>query len=165
VPRPNLRPSARAIIIDETDRILLCRLEYRRSADSLVVWVSPGGGLEPGESLVEALRRELREEVGFHLETEPPHVWHQEVVAQDRVPGYDGIINDFFLIRTSAFVPRGTLTDEQLAAEHMTGARWWALAEIASYTGPHLFGPRDLGTRLATLLSAGPPAEPIQLGL
>ncbi|HYK29561.1 MAG TPA: NUDIX hydrolase [Streptosporangiaceae bacterium] len=165
MPRPNLRPSARAIILDQDDRILLCRLEYRRSASSLVVWVPPGGGVEPGESLVDALRRELDEEVGFKLEVDPPHVWHEEVVAQDRVPGYDGIINDFFLVRTATFVPRGAMTDEELAAENVTGAAWWSLAEIAGYEGPDLFGPRDLGARLATLLSAGPPSEPIRLGL
>jgi hypothetical protein len=38
------------------------------------VWVAPGGGVEPGEPALTALRRELLEEVGLVLGTDPPHV-------------------------------------------------------------------------------------------
>jgi len=33
-------------------------------------------------------------------------VWHQEIVSIN-VPGYDGVANDYFLVRTPAFTPRG----------------------------------------------------------
>lgn len=129
------------------------------------MWSTPGGGIEPGESQLTALRRELMEEVGLELTADPPHVWHQEVVQAGGIDGYDGWMNDFFLVRTTAFTARGTMSDAELAAENVTGTRWWSLAEIAAYAGPDLFGPRELGTMLATLLRDGAPAAPVVLGL
>jgi 8-oxo-dGTP diphosphatase len=80
----NLRHSARAVILDEDDRILLCRFTTPHPAvpaDARIVWAAPGGGVEPGETLLAALRRELHEEVGLTIDDNPAHVWHQEVVA------------------------------------------------------------------------------------
>jgi 8-oxo-dGTP pyrophosphatase MutT (NUDIX family) len=165
----NLRCSARAIILDEGDRILLCRFVFPHPAvpgPAKAVWAAPGGGIESGEDRLTALRRELREEIGLEITAAPPHVWHQVVVAAGHAAGYDGIVNDYFLIRTNHFEPRGELADGQLArAENLVAFRWWQFSEIAGYTGPDLFSPRDLAASLAELLTAGTPAEPAQLGL
>jgi len=112
------------------------------------------------------LRRELREETGLVVSADPPHVWHQEVVAADHAPGFDGIINDYFLVCVNHFQPRGELTDDQLAAqENLAGFRWWHLSEITGHTGSELFSPRDLTTPLTALLTRGMPDQPVQLGL
>ncbi len=97
---------------------------------------------------------------------DPPHVWHRVVLAADHAPGFDGIVNDYFLVRVTRFEPRGEFTDDQLAVdEHLAGFRWWQLSEISEYTGPDLFSPRDLATLLTDLLTCGIPAEPLALGL
>ncbi|MFE7134409.1 NUDIX hydrolase [Streptomyces sp. NPDC057638] len=162
-PSLRLRHSVRAIVLDEDDRVLLCRFAIPEPAGT-VVWAAPGGGIEPGESPLAALRRELKEEVGLDLTTDPPHVWHREVVAAGHVAGYDGAVHDYFLVRTAAFTPRGTLSDDQLAAENISGLRWWHPSEIAAYTGTDLFAPRDLATPLRELLTSGVPARPVRLG-
>ncbi|MFC4070424.1 NUDIX domain-containing protein [Actinoplanes subglobosus] len=162
---PELRRAVRAIILDEDDRILLCRFVPPHPVvpeQATAVWSAPGGGIEPGEDSLTALRRELREEIGLVITTEPPHVWHQTVMAAGRAPG---IINDYFLVRTGHFQPRGDLTDDQLAGEHLAGFRWWRVTDIAAYAGSELFSPRDLTTPLTALLTAPPPDHPIPLGL
>jgi ADP-ribose pyrophosphatase YjhB (NUDIX family) len=58
---PRIRVSA---ILRWQGRILLCRHEKGGKP----VWLLPGGGVNSGETLAEALARELREEVGV----EPP---------------------------------------------------------------------------------------------
>ncbi|MGI5447449.1 NUDIX domain-containing protein [Streptomyces sp. CA-243310] len=161
-----LRHSVRAIVLDEEDRVLLCRFLLREPAGALVLWAAPGGGLDPGEGPIDALRRELREEVGLALTGgDPPHAWHQEVLRPDISRGYDGVVNDYYLVRVASFTPRGELTDEELAAENITGTRWWRASEVVGYRGPDLFAPRDLGAPLTALLTGGAPDRPVRLGL
>lgn len=160
----NLRRSVRAIVIDEKNRVLLCRFTIPDSA-GLVVWAAPGGGIECGETPIAALRRELLEEVGLTVGADPPHVWHQQVVAPGHAAGYDGVVNDYFLVRTVSFMPCGALSVEELAAENIDGFRWWRLREISGYRGSDLFSPRDLATPLAELIAGEIPAKPVPLGL
>jgi 8-oxo-dGTP diphosphatase len=160
----SLRRAVRAVVLDEDDRILLCRLAIPEPIGT-VVWVTPGGGVERGETPFAALRRELLEEVGLAVGTEPPHVWHQHVVGAEHVAGHDGVVNDYFLVRTASFHPRGAMSDDELAAEYIDGFRWWHLSDIAGYRGSDLFSPRDLATPLAALIADGVPATPVSLGL
>ncbi|MFI6938674.1 NUDIX domain-containing protein [Streptomyces sp. NPDC050418] len=159
---PNLRRTARGVVLDEKDNILLCRFARKKGP---VVWSTPGGGVEPGETVQEALRRELHEEVGLAVEGEPPHVWIREVIDPGYGVGYDGALHHYFLVRTRSFSPAGALSEEQLAAEGITGFRWWSLAEIVAHPGPSVFAPRRLGAELGALLRDGPPDEPTLMGL
>ena len=163
----NLRPAVRAIILDEHDHVLLCRFDLPHPAvptGATVVWAAPGGGIEVGEQPLEALRREMLEETGLQLAEDPPHVWHQVVVAHDHAEGYDGVVNDYFLVRTARFEPRGALSDDDLAAEHIGALRWWSPADLAAYDGPDLFSPRDLAAALDALLHGDVPLTPVNMG-
>jgi 8-oxo-dGTP pyrophosphatase MutT (NUDIX family) len=57
----------RAVVIDEERRIFLVRHTYVRG------WHLPGGGVEPGETALSALARELVEEGNIEL-TAPPRL-------------------------------------------------------------------------------------------
>ena len=160
----SLRRSVRAVVLDEDDRVLLCRLAVPGLVGT-AVWVTPGGGVERGETPFAALRRELLEEIGLAVDAEPPHVWHQQLAGAEHAEGHDGVVNDYFLIRTASFRPRGSMSDDELAAEYIVGFRWWYLPDIAGYRGSDLFSPRDLATPLATLIADGVPATPVTLGL
>src|SRR5258705_13456425 len=99
VDAPRLRRAVRAIVLDPDDRMLLCQFRFHDGTDPKTVWAAPGGGIEAGEPPLAALRRELDEEIGLPLDAEPSHVWHQKVVAPGHATGYDGVINDFYLVR------------------------------------------------------------------
>lgn len=163
-----LRQAVRAVILAEDARVLLCRFSFPHPAvptGATGVWAAPGGGIEPGELPLAALRRELHEEIWLVVEADPPHVWHQEVAALRRADGYDGVVNDYYLVRTPRFDPRGALPDDELAAELITEMRWWTYDDIAEYRGPDLFSPRDLATPLAALIAGDIPGTPVPLGL
>jgi 8-oxo-dGTP pyrophosphatase MutT (NUDIX family) len=160
---PSLRPSARALLVDTDGCILLAEfvLPHMR------LWATPGGGIEPGETSREALRRELIEEVGLTLDHDPPLVWRRTVVVEALVEGYDGVLEDVYLIPVDRFDPRGELTDEELATENVVSFRWWSAAEIREATASKAgyFSPRYLGDLLDDLLRDGPPPSPLALGL
>jgi 8-oxo-dGTP diphosphatase len=59
--QPRIRVSA---LLRWQDRILLCRHEKPGKE----YWLLPGGGVDSGESLVNALQRELLEEIGLRDE-------------------------------------------------------------------------------------------------
>jgi 8-oxo-dGTP pyrophosphatase MutT (NUDIX family) len=149
-------------VVDRDERILLLRAIVDAS---VMVWLTPSGGIEPGESLLTAVRRELLEEVGLTVTDEPPHVWHQRFVADGHIDGFDGVVNDYFLVRTDHFTPRGTMTAEQLRAEQVYDHRWWSIDEIQTYEGDAVFAPRRLGKLLPQLLRQGALATPITIGL
>jgi mutator protein MutT len=60
------RPVAAVIaVVPRGDEVLLVR---RRNAPSAAWWGFPGGKIEPGEPLADAMLRELREETGVEAE-------------------------------------------------------------------------------------------------
>lgn len=75
--RSGLEWGVGAVVTDDDGRVLLIRERDR--------WSVPGGGVEPGESLQEALRRELREETGVRVSVdELCAVTEQTAVHGDR---------------------------------------------------------------------------------
>ena len=60
---PRIRVSA---ILRWQGRVLLCRQEKPGKE----YWLLPGGGVDSGETLIEALRRELREELGIEADVQ-----------------------------------------------------------------------------------------------
>lgn len=59
-----IRTSARAIIFTHDSKVVLIHRKWRGEE----YWVTPGGGVEEGESLHDALKREMREEIGIDVE-------------------------------------------------------------------------------------------------
>lgn len=56
-----------AVIVDEEERVLLTRRSIPPFKD---LWVMPGGKIDLGEPLLDALKREVREEVGIEVDVD-----------------------------------------------------------------------------------------------
>jgi 8-oxo-dGTP pyrophosphatase MutT (NUDIX family) len=94
------RSAVRLVVLDEQDQILLFHTRSPDYPELGTWWELPGGGIDPGESYVEAAVRELREETGLVAATVGPAIWtrtatfkcrgfrrvQQEVVAAVRLP-------------------------------------------------------------------------------
>ena len=57
------RINVRGVIINDKGE-LFCQLLTARQHDGRDFWCTPGGGLDPGEGLLDGLRREMLEETG-----------------------------------------------------------------------------------------------------
>lgn len=153
-----LRRAVRGVILDHDDRVLLGqwhRPEFERER-----WILPGGGVKVGETLHQALRRELSEETGLVVGRPVPLVW----VLTTRVTGnprWGGQINHIFYLRVAAFDPSPTMTEEELLAEHMVGLRWWTPDDLAAE--PEALGPRPIPALINDLRRHGPPPRPVVL--
>jgi hypothetical protein len=60
---------------------------------------------------------QLSEEIRLQPLADPPHLWHQEVVADGHAVGYDGVINDYFLVRVEPFTPKGPTSEAELLVD------------------------------------------------
>ena len=85
-----------AVIEDAGGRILLTRRHDHLHQGGL--WEFPGGKVEPGEEISQALRREIREELGLDVSAHFPlirvkHCYSDKSVLLDvhRVTAYDGV--------------------------------------------------------------------------
>jgi 8-oxo-dGTP diphosphatase len=154
-----LRLAARAVVLDGTSAILLVRFDF----GDRVVWATPGGGVEDGETDEHALRRELAEEAGLEAFELGPLVWtrtHRLPMGGGR---WDGQTERYYVARTARFEPLPRLTWEELRSEGMTAVRWWTLDELETTT--ELFAPSRLPLLVRDLVRNGPPAEPLDVGV
>jgi len=66
-----IRTSVKAFIV-RNHKILVLKERVTREGNVVVIHDVPGGGIEYTESLIEALQREVKEEVGLTVEVERP---------------------------------------------------------------------------------------------
>jgi 8-oxo-dGTP pyrophosphatase MutT (NUDIX family) len=124
------RLTSRILVIDQRDRVLLFLTKGSVPAQP-TRWITPGGGVEPGESHLEGARRELFEETGLDLADLGDPVWRLDFVV-DYVGGdHDTGHAEYYAIRTDSFDPsqeNWTESERVDVLEH----RWWTLEELAA---------------------------------
>lgn len=155
------RNTARVLLVDDDQRVLLfrCWLDADREGRG-PMWITPGGGVEPGESLAEAAVREMREETGLSL----AEADLGPVVA--RSSGEWGWKRRYFAVDSFFYVRVPTLSVDTAGfqpEEHrlLSAHRWWSRSEIGAATEPVL--PIGLRPLLDRLLSGERPHPPVDL--
>ncbi|GAA1834763.1 NUDIX hydrolase [Microlunatus capsulatus] len=134
-----LRTTVRVLLTNPAGETLLFE-DSDPGLDDARWWVTPGGGIDAGETETEAAVREVWEETGFQLDPADllgpvahRHVVHgysDRVIEQDE-SFYLALVPDF-TVDTSAHTP-----DEQLTFQQH---RWWSTEELRAtddWVWPH----------------------------
>lgn len=149
-PASGPRVSARVVLLDDRDRVLLLRGTDPAGQAPGEFWFTSGGGVEPGESLAEAAVRELGEELG--LDVDPARLrgplWRRRSLFT-----FDGALLDseeyFFTLRVDGFVPHPRALSER-ERRFLLEYRWCTAEQVRGLAadGAEVY-PQDLAELLA----------------
>jgi 8-oxo-dGTP diphosphatase len=112
------RVAVKAVIIED-GKCLLVKKAVSQADRQFGLWEIPGGKVEIGEPLIDALHREIKEELGIGIEI------HQPLAA------WDFIQSDDVQLIGITFLAEPLSSDVTLSPEHTTYA-WLDEREVAS---------------------------------
>ena len=155
------RMSGRVIVAGPEDLVLLMRFVQDTGERADAFWLTPGGGVQPGETTAMAAARELAEETGILAgpgELGP-------VVAESRGRWSDGEIiydaQDVFFFLHVADLAVDISGQEDLERSLCTGHRWWRLGDLLA-SGEKIYPP-GLPALAGLLLTGEQPSTPVQM--
>lgn len=161
------RQAARAVVLDQQDRVLLIKARDPFSPAKGEWWELPGGGMEPGEESAVAAAREVHEETGLSGVEVGPCVWQHDARFTFAGMSFDQLEHIHVARWRGAgeqepYRPGGL---ELLEAMAFSGFEWWATLDLVDLQrqGAKIIPPW-LPEQLPRYLRDGPPAEPIHLG-
>lgn len=134
------RLTSRVLLFDRDDRILLF-LTKAPDTSGIARWLTPGGGVDPGESHADAAVRELYEETGLTGIDLGEPVWAHDFTVEWDAADHDTGHAEFYLAVVDQFEPSSSnwTEDEHVdVLEH----RWWTLAELLVTKDP--YEPKEL---------------------
>lgn len=134
------RLTSRIIVIDQRERVLLFFTAAPTSVP-FARWITPGGGVDPGESHHDAAVRELFEETGLVVDELDEPIWSHEFPVNFDLADHDSGFAQYYSLHCETFTPS---SEHWTPEEHVdvTAHRWFSLAELES--GRYPFEPPEL---------------------
>jgi 8-oxo-dGTP pyrophosphatase MutT (NUDIX family) len=143
------RQTARVLLLDPEGRILLLKGRLPSDPTAPGVWFTVGGGVEAGETLEEAARREILEETGFVVADVGAVLWRREQRFANR-KGRPVLIKEAFMLARCVGGEPSREGWVALEREFVDDIRWWRLDDLSATDEPVY--PSDLALKLAEIL-------------
>ncbi len=122
------RLTSRILLFNEDGQVLLF-LTKAPDTSGVARWITPGGGVDPGENHAEAAVRELFEETGMVIVDVGEPVWSHDFTVQWDAADHDTGHAEFYSRRTETFVPSSAnWTDDERV--DVVAHRWFSVAEL-----------------------------------
>lgn len=118
---PRVRVSA---FLTRANQVLLVRQRRPAERDDAGYWLLPGGGVRFGESLADALVRELREELSMQAHPERPIALAESISPDTDYPKH--VLHVVYLAHTSGSQPSAPRATDPAVLE----ARYFVAAEL-----------------------------------
>ena len=133
---PKHRRASRVILLDDQDRFLLMLTVSSRLKIPVVRWITPGGGVETGESHEQGAIRELFEETGLVVSDFGEPVFTIDGSRLFASGHVQTTHTEFFVVRTPAFTP---VRDHWMENEFddIRDVRWWSFEELKATEEPY----------------------------
>jgi ADP-ribose pyrophosphatase YjhB (NUDIX family) len=155
------RITARVLLLDPEGRLLLMRGRLAGAPEGACFWFTVGGGVEPGESVLEAADREIIEETGLTDVEFGPVVWLRDAVVPDMDTGELLAFEESYVVARSAGGTPSRAGWSELERRLVDDIRWWTLDEIAA--SDEKIYPEGLAALLPKILAGQYPAPPQRL--
>jgi uncharacterized protein (UPF0303 family)/8-oxo-dGTP pyrophosphatase MutT (NUDIX family) len=127
----SFRATSRVLLFDPLGRVLMF-LQYGKDRSVAPRWITPGGGVDPGEDHDQAAIREVREETGYELAGVPAPFAESDFAPDQRWHPYDeGHWSWYAIPVPSAFEPSREGWTEEEQADVVEG-RWMTADELAA---------------------------------
>jgi 8-oxo-dGTP pyrophosphatase MutT (NUDIX family) len=159
-----IRQSARLVILNQRDEVFLFHHQEGTPVDpanpvTRRYWVTPGGGVEPGEAWEAAALRELWEETGIEGVELGPWVWSRE--KEGLIFGeWMRSVERYYLVRVGDItISTANQFNYEQAAYQRHG--WWSVDAIRTST--EVFFPEGLADHLDRLLAGHSSSPPLDI--
>ncbi|UDY35967.1 NUDIX domain-containing protein [Dermatobacter hominis] len=138
------RRAARVVVFDPQDRVLLIEGRDPAGHNPGGWWEIPGGGVDHGEEIESAVRRELWEEAGIRDAEIGPCVWTQQVSYT--FGGWRFEQDEWIHVARCDGTSNGPGGLEHLEAIAFGEQRWWAVEDVIAHR------PRTIPYRMVEFL-------------
>ena len=152
-----IRRRASALLLSPEDRLFLFKFEFAFLEHGKTLWVTPGGGVEEGETYEQGLERELFEELGLRATVKKPHTYFRKMPFKSK-SGEEFVSDErYYIVKTE---------NENVLFDHMSAGekkltkegRWWSLYDIHK-SHEEFFTP-DLESILKDVICGNLPVAP-----